>query len=79
MLLLGHDSHTHRRLKYGEVEWTLWDKIEFEGNPPLREIINWFQNKHGLELNMVSSGVSMIWSQFMPKKKVSQSNTLTSS
>ena len=64
-------------LQYVDTEWTLWDKIEFEGNPSLREIVNWFQEKHGLEINMVSQGVSMLWSQFMPKKKVSENLTIS--
>jgi len=38
----------------------------------LKEIVNWFQEKHGLEVEIVSQGVSMLWSQFMPKKEAEE-------
>lgn len=57
--------------KYGETEWTLWDRFEFKNDPSLKEIVNWFQEKHKLEVSMVSQGVSMLWSPFVGKKKAS--------
>ena len=57
-------------IQYGQTEWTLWDRFEFPGNHTLQEVVNWFKEKHQLDVGMVSSGVSMLWSGFIPPKKV---------
>jgi ubiquitin-activating enzyme E1 len=58
--------------KYGDTEWTLWDRFEFANDPTLQEIVDWFQGNHRLEVSMVSQGVSMLWSPFIGLKKVSE-------
>lgn len=58
--------------KYGTTEWTLWDRIEFTGDPTLQEFVGFFQEKHKLDVSMVSQGVSMLWSSFIGPKKVSR-------
>ncbi|KAF9468864.1 ubiquitin activating enzyme [Collybia nuda] len=55
--------------KYGETEWTLWDRFEFKNDPSLEEIVSWFSSNHQLDITMVSQGVSMLWSSFIGKKK----------
>jgi len=57
------------KLKYGTTEWTLWDRFDFKDDPTLKDIIDWFKEKHNLEVSMVSQGVLMLWSLFVPKKK----------
>ena len=57
-------------LQYGEVEWTLWDRFEFPGDPTLQEVVDWFQKNHNLEVSMASQGVVMLWSPFISKAKV---------
>jgi ubiquitin-activating enzyme E1 len=59
-----------KKQKYGTTEWTLWDRFTFDNDPTLQEIVNYFQKEHGLDVGMVSQGVSMLWSSFIGKKKV---------
>jgi hypothetical protein len=59
-----------KKNKYGETEWTLWDRFEFKNDPTLKEFIGWFKTNHNYDVSMVSQGVSMLWSSFVGKKKV---------
>jgi len=60
------------RIQYGETTWTLWDRFELDGNPTLQNMLDWFKDTHNLDVQMVSQGVSMLWSSFVPAKKVIQ-------
>ena len=59
-----------KKAKYNETEWTLWDRNEFQ-DVTLQEVIDEFQNKHKLEVSMVSCGTSMLWASFQSKARVS--------
>jgi ubiquitin-activating enzyme E1 len=52
-------------LKTGEWKWSLWDRIDIAiGDSTLEELIHYFQNTYGLEINMLSHGASMLYFSF---------------
>lgn len=59
------DTVTHRTWT-----WSTWDRIELPSPMTLKALVEYFEETYGVEVEMVSSGVCILYTFYQPRKKV---------
>eukprot|EP01018_Ginkgo_biloba_P026634 Gb_11430 [translate_table: standard] len=58
--------------------WTLWDKFEMDCiGMSLQTFLAEFKRQHGVEVNMIMYGKSLLYAEFLTKKKLQERMSLT--
>nr|CDP98556.1 BMA-UBA-1, isoform a [Brugia malayi] len=55
--------------KCADGYFTLWDRFEIQGPKKMKELIQWIKEETGLDVTMMSCGVSLIYSFFLSSDK----------
>lgn len=59
---------TYNNKKFDQI----WDRFELHGDVTLKQLIDHFKEKEGLEISMLSYGVTLLYASFFPPKKVNE-------
>ncbi|XP_071717337.1 ubiquitin-activating enzyme E1 1-like [Rutidosis leptorrhynchoides] len=55
-------------IKHQDLSWSVWDRWSIDGNPTLRELINWLADK-GLDAYSVSCGSCLLYNSMFPRHR----------
>ncbi|PIA37529.1 hypothetical protein AQUCO_03000241v1 [Aquilegia coerulea] len=55
-------------IKHQNLTWTVWDRWILQGNPTLRELLDWLKDK-GLNAYSISYGACMLYNSMFPRHK----------
>ncbi|KAL1205217.1 Ubiquitin-activating enzyme E1 1 [Cardamine amara subsp. amara] len=55
-------------VKHRDMSWTVWDRWVLKGNPTLREVLQWLEDK-GLTAYSISCGSCLLFNSMFPRHK----------
>lgn len=55
------------KMKYRDIEFTLWDSIDVAGDKTLAEFIDYFRDQHNLVIDSIYYGVAPLYMSARPK------------
>ncbi|CAN1354568.1 Ubiquitin-activating enzyme E1 2 [Linum perenne] len=55
-------------IKHREMSWTVWDRWILNGNPTLKELLLWLEEK-GLDAYSISCGSSLLYNSMFPRHR----------
>ncbi|KAJ4907398.1 Ubiquitin-activating enzyme E1 1 [Raphanus sativus] len=55
-------------VKHRDMAWSVWDRWVLKGNPTLREVLNWLEEK-GLSAYSISCGSCLLFNSMFPRHK----------
>ncbi|EFH57344.1 hypothetical protein ARALYDRAFT_481921 [Arabidopsis lyrata subsp. lyrata] len=55
-------------VKHRDMAWTVWDRWVLKGNPTLREVLQWLEDK-GLSAYSISCGSCLLFNSMFPRHK----------
>ena len=62
---------TVTQVKGQDMKWTPWDNVDMtQGDLTLKEFLAYFQSEYGMEVSMISYGVSILYAEFSSQKKI---------
>jgi ubiquitin-activating enzyme E1 len=65
-------------IKGKEWNWTVWDRIEIDDpSMTLQALINFIKEQYGCDLTMLSAGESMLYGDYMDRKKIASRMPMT--
>ncbi|KAJ7561520.1 hypothetical protein O6H91_03G031500 [Diphasiastrum complanatum] len=71
-------EHTVTRVQGTPLTWTLWDRFEMDCvDMKLEKFLAEFKRQHGLDITMISYGKSLLYAEFLPRKKLQDRMSLT--
>lgn len=59
-----------KKMKYGDLEFTQWDRFEISGEMTLNELLEYFKTEHKFEITGLMQGKTILYASWMAPAKL---------